>query len=273
MQSKVSSENNPWQSLHLSLQDMLAGYIDNELTRQEREIIEAHLSGCHDCREDLLRQQTLSLALNDLPLKRLSKTYHQQLKQTILAAETTKIKLVRSKVTIFFDKLGPLFSKQNSLTIGGWVVACVFLVMFKFPLSYQLTLGNSEIPMLTDALTVYKQTQHQALPKIGLVQKDIAPITWREGKLLVSWSTKIGGEPAKVYAMRHHNEVVLQYKIDQTVFLRNPIVRQAIATQGFFKTELDNLAVLVLPSQNAGIIIISSRNLLPETEIIRRSSV
>lgn len=272
MISNVTVENNPWQNLHLSLQDMLAGYVDNELTTQQNDIIEAHLAGCCDCRADILRQQAISDILNELPVKSLSRSAHQHLKQVILAVEAPEDNLALNKIVLFRNRFFSCFSKINRLGASGWVVASVFLVMLLLPTSNQFTLNKSKIPMLTDALAVYQEIQHQALPNIELTHNDVAPVNWQQGKLLVSWPAKIGGAPAEVFAILHHNHVVLQYKIDKTVFLRNPIVRKAIATQGFFKTKLTNLDVLVLPSQNSGVIIISPQNLLPEAEIIRSSS-
>lgn len=72
-----------WIEPHENLQDMLAGYIDNELADEQIMLVEAHLIGCEACRNDLGRQQALSQRLESIPSSRISSLANQKIDKAL----------------------------------------------------------------------------------------------------------------------------------------------------------------------------------------------
>lgn len=274
MNNMAYPEINHWKELHLELQDLLAGYLDNELDSQQITTVEAHLAGCADCRADLARQQLLCGHLEQLATEHLSKSARHNIEQAILAAEdlvsepTTKPDSLSSKILGYMKKfVEKTITPARAVANSGWAVAAVLLVVILMPsavTNHKLT--ATEIPMIDDVLAQYQQLQQRNLPISAADSTELNPVTWQDAVLLSSWNTNIGGKPAQVFAFLHQNKVVLQYKIAPGVFYRNAVVRNAIASQGIFETQTDNTDVMVIPAADFGLIMVGPSDSLPSKD-------
>ena len=84
--------------------------------------------------------------------------------------------------------------------------------------------------------------------------------------MLAAWKTEIGGAPAQAFAMRSGHSIVFQYQIDESVFFRNPAVRQAVQTSGNYQTRTQDTDVMALPLTNAGLLLVGPADSLPSPE-------
>ncbi|WP_062261765.1 anti-sigma factor family protein [Endozoicomonas arenosclerae] len=258
--SSKLADDTKWQELHASLQDMLAGYVDNELEEDEVLILEAHLAGCKLCRDDLARQFALSQHLRALPLERMSASLHDKLDKI------TEQPQVESKVTQPQKASGGSATRwlerqwlKLTFSAGGWATAMALVVAL-----YMQQMPNpphSDIPMVADALSQYTTAQQNTLPVSQKLSE--VPASWPGGTLLSSWETTIGGAPAQVYAMRSGKDIVFQYRIDESVLFRNPEVREAIARQGRFTSEKDGTEIRALPMKASGLLMVGPCRAMP----------
>lgn len=269
-----------WAKLHVELQDLLAGYLDGELTEQEVSLIEAHLVGCQDCRDDLERQKSLTHHVNKMPIENLTIDIFEKVQQDILKEHNTKkseskvaislIAKIKQYIISFFHLY---YSKNKLIMASGWLVTAMLLIYLPFNTIdiNKIDQSISSIPMIDDALEQYYLLQNQDIPTT-LLDIDI-PAKWENTSKLASWSTEIGGLPAQAFAVRYKNQIILQYKIDQSVFFRNAKVRKAIAQNGWYE-DLNTLAdILLLPQGDSGLIIVGPKNFLPKREFINVNSI
>jgi hypothetical protein len=249
-----------WQELHASLQDMLAGYVDNELDEEEILILEAHLAGCQSCRNDLGRQYALSHHMSTLPLERMSASLHEKLNKITehpqaspVATQTQKTKTESPTHWLERQWLKLTFSA------GGWATA--FALVIALYMQQPPSVPHGHIPMVTDALSQYQTIQQSTLP-VSEKLSDV-PASWPGGSLLSSWETTIGGAPAQVYAMRSGKDIVFQYRIDESVLFKNPEVREAIARNGSFSSDQGNTKIRALPMKASGLLMVGPCRAMP----------
>ncbi|MGV2873819.1 zf-HC2 domain-containing protein [Colwellia sp. E150_009] len=276
--TKSINEKIYWEKLHVELQDLLAGYLDDELTEQEVLLIEAHLVGCQDCRDDLERQRSLAHHVNKMPIEKLTIDIFEKIQQDVLIEHNTKrnestvsislISKIKKYIVSFFHLY---YSKNKLIMVSGWLVTAMLLIYLPFNTLNKIDQPISSIPMIDDALEQYYLLQNQDIPTT-LIDIDI-PAKWENSSKLASWSTEIGGLPAQAFAVRYKNQIILQYKIDQIVFFRNAKVRKSIAKNGWYQ-ELNTLAdILLLPQGDSGLIIVGPKNFLPKREFISVNSI
>lgn len=264
--SDLKSSDSRWQELHLSLQDMLAGYVDHELDEQEILIVEAHLAGCKTCRDDLARQQLLSQQLGALSVERIPASLSAHL-DAVTDSEAVAHKTHRKhfEPLLWLENLLAKFS----VSATGWALSCVLVAVMmvqNWPSSYQ-----HNIPMVQDALSQYQTIQKAALP-VSNEGFDL-PVTWPEGQLLSSWETSIGGAPAQAFAVRNGSDIIFQYRIDQNVLFRNPEVRAAIANQGSFVTQENGTEIRAIPMKASGLLMVGPSKAMPADERLKFNSI
>jgi len=265
-----------WIELHETLQDLLAGYIDKELEDEQIMLVEAHLIGCEACRNDLARQQALSQRFESIPSSRMTSSAHQMLDialdEALLKNELESKQpplLWLSSSLIFIKKIMPKFSLAAMLSASGWSVALLLTIIIFAPQFNQR--NTSTIPMIQDALTEYNEMQGKALPVTNTDsnKKLKPPLSWSNTQLLSSWATNIAGAPAQVFAIRSGHNIIFQYQVDESVFFRNPIVRDAIVEKGNYTIHNKKTDVLAIPLSKSGVIVVGATNSLPKPENIR----
>ena len=254
-----------WQALHLQLQDALAGYADDMLNQQERAQVEAHLAGCDACRQDLARQQLLCQRLQQIPPTGMSAQMFQRLDQAIQAAPApAQRRLPRRHKWLGFLRwpTRSAFGWPMVAASSGWAVAIMLLVVMLTP-SLPPQKSSLNVPMVQDVLAQYQHYIRSPLPRPNHATKLRAPANWPGSHLLASWQTNIGGAPAQAFAVRNGDSVILQFRVDESVFFHNPDVRQLVAQQGQFEMQQQNLSVLGIPLQRAGLLMVGPVNRIP----------
>lgn len=266
MKKPYTNNIEKWNELHSHLQDMLAGYADDELDNEQVLLIEAHLAGCELCRNDLTRQQILSQRLEAMPSPRLGTQAHNEIDES-LSGESITYKQTKQYLSDFFTALvaniKTHFSLPKAISAGGWGLAFVLAVIIVMPTVTQDSYG--QIPMIADALAEYHELEDKVLPTSSN-KTNKAPINWPNAHLLASWKSKVAGEVAQVYALRSGRNIVFQYHVNESVFFRNPVVRQAIAKSGNYTTQANKMDVIAMPLTNAGILIVGPEDSLPNPE-------
>jgi len=261
MHSKYDQTEKQWQALHIQLQEMLAAYADNELGEKEKTIVEAHLVGCAACRQDLVRQQLLIQHLHAMPVARMPAEMHARLDIALAGAGNRK----RSGSYGWCARsvFGSWHRIASFVQVGGWGIAVILLMVILAP-RFSSTENSSKIPMLRDVLAEYHQIAATDLPvSPGEDSTMVLPASWPNVHLLTSWKTVVGGAAADAFAVRHGNNIVFQFRIDQTVLFRNAKVRQSIKQKGSYRFTADNTNVLVLPIKRAGLILVGPADSLP----------
>jgi hypothetical protein len=271
--TQLMNKEEYWAELHLELQDLLAGYLDGELTAQEISLVEAHLVGCQHCRNDLERQKALALYVEQIPIEISTIDLYEKTHQKILKennAEGSKTKILASLITEIKSHIINLirfpFSKQRFITASGWLVTAMLLIYLPFNTATKKNQETSSIPMIADALEQYYQLQSKDIPTT--LNGINMPAKWKNISKLASWSTEIGGAPAQVFAVRYKDQIILQYKINESVFFRNAKVRQAIAKDGWYQDQSTMADILLLPKKGSGLIIVGPKSVLPKRELI-----
>lgn len=261
-----------WLELHENLQDLLAGYYDNELEDDQVNLVEAHLIGCQACRNDLHRQQTLSQHLESMPLSKMSPSAHKKIDKALeniplKKAFSQKLKIWFAESLLFINSYKMNLKLATLFGASGWGIALLLTISIYLP-QYNQPNSNT-IPMIKDALTEYYEMEGKALPVSIENNKELKPpISWPNTRLLSSWSTKIGGSPAKVYALRSGNNIIFQYQINESIFFRNAVVRKAISENGSYSVRDNKTGVLAIPLSNSGVLVVGEKNSLPTPENI-----
>ncbi len=253
-------------ALHLEIQDLLAGYVDDSLSETEKYIVEVHLAGCQACRTDVERQQQLSHRLNHIAYARLPERLQQKLDR--ISEQPTTIAGKRSGQDgwwAWFAGFKPRFQITPIITLSGWAVALMLVLLLQLkPLDHQHT-----IPMVAQVLAEYQsagtsgQFDHHNEVAVN------APASWPDARVLARWKTSIGGAPAMAYAVRSGDQMVFQYAVTEKVFFRNPQVRMKVAEEGRYQAREEGLMVLALPAKQAGLLIVGPEQAIPEIRSIR----
>jgi len=273
MKQAYESDSEKWNVLHVQLQDMLAGYADDELDKEQLSLVEAHLAGCELCRNDLARQQLITQRLNMMPSPRLSTDAQQDIDRSLSAVLSNSTPRKQNKIDPYYSLMNKIklsFSLSKTISAAGWAIACVLALVIMLPTAIQEK--TSPIPMIADALSEYHKHENNVLPVAG-TDTNKAPVSWPNARLLTTWETTIAGEPAHVYALRSGRNIVFQYHVNETVFFRNPVVRKAIAETGNYKTQANKLDVIAMPLADTGILIVGPADSLPASEKILIESI
>ena len=122
--------------------------------------------------------------------------------------------------------------------------------------------------MVEDVLTEYLHLDKTSLPASNSQSMPSPPANWPNARLLSSWETTVGGAPAKAFAMRNGDKIIVQYLIDESVFFRNPNVRQAVADSGSYLSQKNNIQVLAMPLKDAGLLVVGPTDWMPSLELI-----
>nr|WP_067298055.1 zf-HC2 domain-containing protein [Marinobacterium profundum] len=250
--------------LHLQLQDWLSGYADGELDAQQTLIFEAHLAGCDACRTEIERQQSLSRRLQQVAVNRMPGALHQRLDTMLDEAQHSPAQNAMPR-----PWLRRLAWARQPAAIGGfigvtgWALAALLMAVLLLP-GTVTSMTPGSIPMMSDVLQEY-----QNLSRTNLVQQETPPSKTELParlagcKLVARWKTRVGGEPAEAFALQRGNHLIIEYRITENVFYRNPNVRQAITDYGDYRIREQQLEVLALPLKGAGLLIVGPAGAMP----------
>lgn len=275
MKQSFGSDTKKWGELHEHLQDLLAGYADDELDDAQMKLMDAHLAGCELCRNDLARQKIITERLEVIASPRLSNKANDDIDKS-LASSSTTTGLIQNFLKDFFvssmSNIKGSVSLPKVMGISGWGLATVLAIMIFMPTVTQDQ--NSQIPMISDALAEYHEHEDKILPiSTNIDQNNKAPVSWPNAQLLAAWKTMVAGQTAEVYALRSGRNIVFQYHVNESVFFRNPLVRHAISKSGSYKIQVDTVDIMAMPLTSAGVLLVGPENSLPSPETMMFESI
>ncbi len=258
MESKQKLE-----ALHLQIQDMLAGYVDDELDEREACLVEAHLAGCEACARDVVRQQMLHEKLGAIPHEQMAPAQKSRL-DNVLEKALQKNGARHAALAALRRRAGHWFRfvEDRWMAAGGWSLAVFLAVIMVFNASWRHPDGG--IPMVEDVVAEYQHIAVSPLPNAEPVATAQPPASWPRARVLASWRTRISGKPAQAYAVRSDNKVLLQVKVGEQVFYNNPKVRKAVADAGRYEVLEQGLKVVALPLDHGGLLLVGPPEGMPD---------
>jgi len=255
------TDRDPATGSHAAFAELLAGYVDDELTPEQRQQVEEHVPECATCRADLraqtvirarLMKESVTLATSDLAGR--------------VLAEIATAASDESDGTLHLSR------RQLLLTWGGWAAAAAMgslAVWFheKKPAGMSMAMAPTgpvvldQIPgpVSADILASFRTIKEEELPA-GV---DLAELRREVGfsvpaleaphmRLISAWVTRVSGEPAAALAYRCHDRLVMQYVVSERQFFRQPQVRKAIASQGVYAAATGPVTTIAWPGTDNG---------------------
>lgn len=247
---------------------------------QDTQLIEAHLAGCEACRMDVVRQQSIVTRLNNLPVSRMPQELHQRLDESLATlAEGDSERFVPCEIKEKSPRWSSLEwlrrmrmpTAMTFIAASGWGMAMMLSFIMLLP-SLTIEEGN-DVPMIQDVIAEYRALSRATLPVSLSNISEQAPAVWNGSHLVAQWKTTIAGEPAEAYAVRSGDDIILQFKIAESVFFHNSSVRMAISNIGNYQVKNKDLKVVALPLKKAGLLIIGASKEMPAVNKISVLSI
>ncbi|MEP7325936.1 MAG: zf-HC2 domain-containing protein [Gemmatimonadota bacterium] len=255
------SEQDPVAGSHAAFVELLAGYVDDELTPEERERVEAHVPNCATCRAELRAQTVIRNRL----MKESESSAASELAGRVLA----QIAITPSAET---DPGMRTSRRQLLLAWSGWAAAAAvggFAVWLNQKKSGGMsmamgptgavTLDQAPGPVPADILSSFRQINEAELPAgtdLAQLRRELQFSVPRleapHMRLISAWITRVYGEPAAALAYRCHDRLVMQYVVSERQFFRQAQVRNAIARQGLYATAAGPLTTVAWPGTDNG---------------------
>lgn len=248
-----SADRTDPESRHEQVATLLGAYADDELATDVRRAVDAHLSQCVECAQDLRVQLALRNRLRAEEVAAEPLAVLARLKDHVARLgrdtrdERRRVEPERSAGRRVL--LGPI------VAWGGWVIAASLAALLVFGRRVPATQGMGMsmgplVPVAVDsvpepiadaALHDFRRVAQAALPEgpqLAAVQAkvpfSVPALRAPHMRLIGAWTTTIDNVPAAVLAYRCHDRLVVQYVVPEHVFFRPPRVRQAIAASGLY---------------------------------------
>jgi anti-sigma factor RsiW len=237
---------------HDAFAELLAGYVDEELTPDDRNRVEQHLGDCAICRRGLqaqtlirarLMRETVSPSNEGLGARVLERiALHEALEAASLEGAPTNRRPGRERLiaragwlvaaTILLCWIGSRMLERSTGAAGG---------MMKMAPPTLVTIDSNPGPISSAVLNHFERMDQSDLPRgVDLselenqVPFDVPALRSPHMRFISAWTTQLFGETAAAIAYRCHDRLVIQYVVSEKQFFRNPQVRQAIAEQGMY---------------------------------------
>lgn len=255
---------------HQVLASLLAAYTDGELPAETTSQIDAHLLGCAQCRREVDVQRTLGARVRELSAhvapvdtsgaeERLRARLAERLAAlppravpdagaTVPRARGMLPRLLLGIVTVLLIVAVALTTRDARSSAGGAEAA----------------LGADSAPLLADVARDYTRTMSSELPgrarDLDAVRAAmpfaVEPLHVDGLRLLATWTTVVGGQPAAVFAYRWNDRIVLQYIVAEELLFRSPAVRASLAARGRAMYGDGRPALIAWPLQEAGSVLV-----------------
>jgi anti-sigma factor RsiW len=241
------------ESQHERLAGLLGAYADDELAADVRRAVDAHVSHCDQCTQDLRGQLALKSRLQA---------------EGVAAAPSAALARVQDHVAGLGRHMGddrrrarterPVrrsFVLHPIVAWSGWLIAASLAALwFMGPRrtatqgmgmsmgpSAPVTVDSVPEPIADAALHDFRRVAQAALPQgpelaalRAEVPFSVPALRAPHMRLIGTWTATIDGVPTAVLAYRCHDRLVVQYVVPEHVFFRPPRVRQAIAAAGLY---------------------------------------
>lgn len=246
---------------HQTLVEMLAGYVDDELTAEDRQRVEAHLADCATCRVELRAQSVIHARLTKESESSASSELASRVLARIAAAPPAEP-----------DPAGHPSRRQVLITWSGWAAAAAMgglaawfsqkkpgAMSMPMAPAGKVALDQAPGPVPADIIASFRQVDEEELPSgadLDQLHRELGFSVPRleapHMRLISAWLTRVDGEPAGALAYRCHDRLVVQYVISEKQFFRQAQVRHAIASQGVYATAAGPLTTVAWPGTDNG---------------------
>ncbi len=256
---------------HQVLIDLLGAYGDDELPRETRAQIDAHLIGCARCRRELEVQHALRGRLAAEPPAAASPALRDRIAAAVSARPVPRPEPVPARWSWRrLATLGVAAASLVTLLLAGarWGMHAVTgargvpegsVVVSRLPMP------ASSVPLLRGILADYRRTVAGDLPGRArdlaavraAVPFPVEPIPTPELRLLAAWTTTVDGEPAAVLAYRWDERLVMQYFVPEQSFFRHSAVRLAVAARRHLAAVDEGQGVVAWAEPAAGSVLVA----------------
>ena len=241
------------ESQHERLAGLLGAYADDELAADVRRSMDAHLSHCEQCTQDLRVQLALKSRLHAEEVAAEPSAVLARLQDHVAGlgrdagAERRRAGTERPVKRSFL--VHPIVAWTGWLTaaslaalwfMGSRRTSTQGMGMSMGPLA-PVAVDSVPEPIADAALHDFRRVAQAALPQgpelaalRAEVPFSVPALRAPHMRLIGTWTTTIDGVPTAVLAYRCHDRLVVQYVVPEHVFFRPPRVRQAIATSGLY---------------------------------------
>jgi anti-sigma factor RsiW len=240
-------------SRHERWAGLLGAYADDELAGDVRRAVEAHLSACAQCGQDLRVQLALKSRLHaeaatTEPLAALARL-QDHLAGLGRDAGGRRRRAGRAHPVMRWLLVHPI------VAWSGWLIAASLAALWFMGPRRAASQGmgmsmGPPVPVAVDsvpepiadaALNDFRRVAQSALPQgpelaalRAEVPFSVPALRAAHMRLIGTWTTTIADVPTAVLAYRCHDRLVVQYVVPEHVFFRPPRVRQAIAAAGLY---------------------------------------
>lgn len=244
---------------HAELADLLAGYVDDELTAEERQRVESHLAECAGCRGELRAQTAIRARLMKESLSSASAELAARVIGRIEMAPAVEERKVPAR-------------RQRLIAWSGWAVAAAMSgvalwlglrgrPVMDMAMGPKTSVALDQVPsqVASTVLDSFRQLNEAELPAgvdLGRLRREldfsVPALVAPHMRLISAWSTTIDGEPAAALAYRCHDRLVVQFVVSEKQFFRQSEFRRAIASQGLYASALGPLTTIAWPGTDNG---------------------
>lgn len=242
---------------HERLIESLGAYVDGELAPEQAAVLEAHLLGCQRCRQELSLQRAMRTRLEYQEMQRAPAALRERIR-TALEAEDAEAWPRHSHKQYRWSVLLPW---------AGWALAACLALVIGLQLGLSHNPGPQPVPMIAAAIANYHQQLAGELPAADTVSLSklkrslpfpVTPIAGLRSHMISAWSLRIRGQPAAALAYRLDGQVIVQYVVSESLFFRQPQVREAVAAHGLYVVSVGRNSVVARPGADNGSLLIGS---------------
>lgn len=249
---------------HQVLIDLLGAYADGELPPETTSQIDAHLVGCVRCRRELAVHRAMRRRLGFEPPVAAPPALRERIAAAIAATPVPITVPTQNRVSVFRR---PVVLVVGMAAIVGVAATTAVLVRQPAPPASLAPLSTAvgSVPLLRSVLADYRRVVAGDLPGRArdldavrsAVPFPIEPLHTSTVRLLASWTTDLGGDPAVVLAYRWDDRIVLQYVVSEERFFQHPALRQAVAGGGLLSARDGAQGIIAWPTPSAGTLLIA----------------
>jgi anti-sigma factor RsiW len=258
---------------HQRLATLMAAFADGELPAETVSQIDAHLLGCHRCRNEVQVHRALRARLEREPLPAASTAMRDRIVARIAAtpmpaSQWESVAGTAPSTEAVSTQRAPWRSiKARWITLV--VIAAVLvgggLFVRTIKRGGDTTVNVASVPLMSTALADYRRVMQGDLPGRGRdlaairqsVSFPVQPLEAPGVSLLAAWTTSLNGEPAVVLAYRTDDHVMLQYIVSELQLYRPAELRNAFAGKRILAAHDGQQSVVVWPETSAGSVLIA----------------
>lgn len=239
--------------VHDGIPDLLGAYVDGELPDALAAQVRGHLDACASCRAALGVQRSVRARLAAVPVAHVPAELDRRLSDAVDAAAATG------------GPPGARRPRRRPVRLAawsGWAAAAalaVALLVTRLPATAPRP-AAPQVPMVASALVDYRASVARELPPgcdaPGASPLDGPPLRAPDAHVVSCWATTLQGHPAAAWAYRWRDQVVVAYVVPESLFFRQPAVREAVQREGRFLATDGREGVVAWPEEDRGIVLV-----------------